>query len=156
MKNLQIFGKTCKHLVVPKIFFPNRSLLLKGSHGDSKRGVPETHTKRTAVSIAARPGIARPLLKSLGFYPKSQNLCTRFVLPKICPWKNSILFTFGSFSCCCWLLPQNLFLLLQISFLSIDLHACSFKESFKRILQQNPLKESFQESIKESTNESAK
>ena len=68
MESLSLQFYSCSH------FFPNRSLLLKGSHGDSKRGVPETHTKRTAVRAVARPGIATAVLKkafSLQFFEKA-------------------------------------------------------------------------------------
>ena len=64
-------------------FFPNRSLLLKGSHGGSKRGYTETHTKRAAVSVANRLGVAKALRKFVGFYHQSQNLSLRFGEAKI-------------------------------------------------------------------------
>ena len=49
-----------KTVFLPRIF-PNRSLLLKGSHGGSKSRYTEIHTKREAESAAGRPGIATPM-----------------------------------------------------------------------------------------------
>jgi len=41
--------------------FPNRSLLLKGSHFGQKNRCTETHTEREAASMVSRPGIATPM-----------------------------------------------------------------------------------------------
>ena len=52
-----------------------------------KEGGTETHTNRTVVRAAGRPGTAKAVLFSLGFLPKSQKKCIVLNERKICNGK---------------------------------------------------------------------
>ena len=122
------FHQNMKKSSSKKLFFPNRSLLLRVLMAH-QRGVSEkTHTKRAATSVATWPAAAPAVWKFVGFYHQSQISSRVFRNGKICNGKNKGLALLDPFSYC-------FKMTLQKNVLLIDLRLC-FHFYFSLLLQK--------------------
>ncbi len=133
-------------------FFPNRVFRLRVPIVQSKRQCTETHTKRNRTRQGKSAKSRGPLLKFVGFYPKSQKILLHFNSPNIFLWKNKTLFHFGVFLLLFLVAPpkkcfvdwtSRMFFFQTFYCLRNPYKRIRNENPYTRILQKNPLKQSF-------------